>query len=94
MYEMMHNKISGAFMTDLGVSNQQMLIDASRHLSSAIDLLDRAAAPGHIAAHADLASNQLKEYISDAYPGVNAARVHDEQGCDEVGLRSSAASTG
>ena len=81
-------------MTDLGVSNQQMLIDASRHLSSAIDLLDRAAAPGHIAAHADLASNQLKEFISEAYHGVDAPRVHDDQECDEVGLRSTAAPTG
>jgi len=93
-YELMDNQFSGAFMTDVSVSNQQMLIDASSHLSSAIDLLDRATAPGHIAAHADLALNQLKELISEAYHGLGTRRRHDDQGCDEVESRSTVARTG
>lgn len=45
-------------------SDQQLLAEASVHLRSAIDLLDRAAAPGHIAAHADLALNELERLIA------------------------------
>ena len=37
-----------------------MLQDALDHLRSAIALLDRAGAPGHIAAHADLAASELE----------------------------------
>lgn len=36
---------------------------ASQHLRSAIDLLDLAEAPGHIAAHVDLALNELEREI-------------------------------
>lgn len=42
---------------------RQTLWDALRHLRSAIDLLDAADAPGTIAAHADLAAQQLKELL-------------------------------
>jgi hypothetical protein len=45
-------------------SDQHMLAEASDHLRSAIDLLDRAGAPGHIAAHADLALNELERVIA------------------------------
>jgi hypothetical protein len=45
-------------------SDQQMLAEASHHLRSAIDLLDRAGAAGHIAAHADLALNELDRLIA------------------------------
>jgi hypothetical protein len=39
---------------------QQMLADAFHHLQSAIELLDRADAPGNIAANLDLALHQLQ----------------------------------
>jgi hypothetical protein len=90
----MDNQFSGAFMTDVSVSNQQMLIEASSHLSSAIDLLDHAAAPGQIAAHADLALNQLKEFISEAYRELENRHRHDDQGCDEIESLSTVARTG
>ncbi len=46
------------------LGRQQMLRDAADYLQSAIDLLDGAAAPGHIAAHVDLGLQQLKDVIS------------------------------
>jgi hypothetical protein len=45
-------------------NTENMLIEAMNHLRAAIDLLDRAGAPGHIAAHADLAFNQLEQGVS------------------------------
>lgn len=45
-------------------ANQPMLEQALDHLRSAIDLLDRAAAQGHIAAHVDLAVHELRKAIS------------------------------
>ncbi len=47
---------------------QQLLIDALDHLRQAIDLLDLAAAPGHIAAHIDLALNQVENELSVETP--------------------------
>lgn len=44
-------------------SKSRMLRDALRRLQTAINLLDAADAPGNIAAHADLAAQQLKELI-------------------------------
>lgn len=44
-------------------SNSSILGDALQHLLRAIALLDAADAPGNIAAHADLAAQQLKELI-------------------------------
>jgi hypothetical protein len=49
-----------------------MLLDAADHLQSAIDLLDAAAAPGHIAAHADLGLQQLKDIIATAPRAMDA----------------------
>jgi hypothetical protein len=46
-----------------GKSAQQMLVDALSHMREAIELLDRAAAPGQIAANVDLAVNQLEEVL-------------------------------
>ena len=43
---------------------QQMLLQAHCHLRAAIELLDQASAPGQIAAHVDLAVNQLAEELS------------------------------
>lgn len=44
-------------------SKIELLIEAVDHLRSAIELLDRASAPGHIACNVDLARNQLEELI-------------------------------
>jgi hypothetical protein len=41
----------------------QLYTDALQRLESAVDILDRANAPGHIAAHIDLAMHQLKSVI-------------------------------
>lgn len=43
---------------------QQALIEALNHLQSAIELLDEGTAPGHIAAHVDLAVNELERALS------------------------------
>ena len=57
--------LSGGTVTeDKSLGRQQMLSDAADYLQSAIDLLDGAAAPGHIAAHVDLGLQQLKDVIS------------------------------
>jgi hypothetical protein len=50
-------------MTNKTSSRQQMLTDAANHLQAAMDLLDGAGAPGHIAAHVDLALHQLGELL-------------------------------
>jgi len=44
---------------------QQLLSDALHDLRSAIELLDRADAPGNIAGHADLAASQLEKLVPD-----------------------------
>lgn len=46
------------------------LSDALRHLESAIELLDAAGAPGQIAAHADLALNQLQDHLGKSDPDI------------------------
>lgn len=43
---------------------QQMMAKALDQLQSAIELLDRADAPGQIAAHVDLAINRLERLLS------------------------------
>jgi hypothetical protein len=43
---------------------QAILVEAFNHVQAAIALLDRAAAPGNIAAHLDLAANQLHEELA------------------------------
>ena len=42
---------------------QQSLWDALNHLRKALELLDQAQAPPHIAAHVDLAVHQLTEFV-------------------------------
>jgi len=44
-------------------TQQQMLLQALNQLTSAIDLLDQAKAPAHIAAHVDLAVSQLRDAL-------------------------------
>ena len=43
---------------------ENALVQAQKHLQTAIDLLDEAQAPAHIAAHVDLASHQLRDAIA------------------------------
>ena len=45
------------------MDNRKLLLLALNQLQSAIDLMDRGRAPGHIAAHVDLARHQLAETI-------------------------------
>jgi hypothetical protein len=64
---------------DKNLGRQQMLCDAADYLQSAIDLLDGAAAPGHIAAHVDLGLQQLKDIISIAKgTGSNGPGANDQ----------------
>jgi hypothetical protein len=44
---------------------QDLLTDALRHLQSALDLLDEAAAPAQIGAHVDLAIHQLGSLLAE-----------------------------
>lgn len=50
------------------VGHGQLLVQALEHLKAAIDLLDRAQAPAHIAAHVDLAAHQLRDKIGCEKP--------------------------
>jgi hypothetical protein len=52
---------------DSGV--KQLYLEAMQLLQMAIELLDRANAPGHIAAHLDLAVHQLQDVIETEEPG-------------------------
>lgn len=45
------------------MDNRKLLLLALNQLQSAIDLMDQGRAPGHIAAHVDLARHQLAEAI-------------------------------
>lgn len=62
-------------MSDDDNSRQNLLASALFHLHSAIELLDLAGAPGQIAAHVDLAANQLEGLLparmSGAFTRVN-----------------------
>ena len=58
-------------MSDSADPKHKLLSAALMHLKSAIELLDQAAAPGQIAAHVDLAANQLE----DALARTNGAAV-------------------
>jgi len=44
-------------------TSEEMMTTALLHLRAAIDLLDRADAPGQIAAHVDLACHQLEDLV-------------------------------
>lgn len=50
-------------MNEDNLGKKDRLILASQHLRSAIGLLDLAGAPGHIAAHVDLALNELEREV-------------------------------
>lgn len=45
-------------------SPRQMMSDALDHLQAAIELLDKANAPGQIAAHLDFAFHQLDRHLA------------------------------
>ena len=72
-------------MTNRSEADQAVLVDASDHLRTAIELLDRVSAPGHIAAHADLALNLLENLIRGAAepsgirPGSNLEQMRRAQ---------------
>nr|NUR37122.1 hypothetical protein [Sphingomonas sp.] len=46
----------------------KLCLDALEQIKSAIESLDRANAPGHIAAHLDLATHQLRDFIDTVVP--------------------------
>jgi hypothetical protein len=48
---------------DLPIIREEALEEALAHLRTALELLDRAKAPGHIGAHVDLAMCQLQDEI-------------------------------
>ena len=50
-------------MADESASDEELLVHALTELQTALDLLDRARAPGHIGAHVDLAIHQLTDAI-------------------------------
>lgn len=67
--------------TSNSATDVQALWDALEHLRSAIEILDSAGAPAHIAAHVDLAMNQLQEAIPTvpagaASPHTSAPDIH------------------
>lgn len=47
---------------------QQMLVDALNHIQAALELLDRATAPGNIGANLDLSLHQLKAELGEDLP--------------------------
>jgi hypothetical protein len=51
-------------MTNNFEDAQDLLIEAAKYLRAAMTLLDEAQAPGHIAAHVDLAVNQIADVIA------------------------------
>jgi hypothetical protein len=53
----------------------QLHLDALKQLQSAIELLDRASAPGHIAAHVDLAIHQLQDVIDREAAGARLVQM-------------------
>lgn len=72
-------------MSDSVDRKQKLLSNALVHLKSAIELLDQAAAPGHIAAHVDLAANQLEDTLArtKAAPSFRPMNENGE-GCEKV----------
>ncbi len=61
--------------SDYPSSGRQLHLDALNQLKSAIDLLDRANAPGHIAAHVDLAMHQLQDVIDSEFAGARLTQM-------------------
>lgn len=58
-------------MSGVDTTVRAVWTDALHRLRSVIDLLDRSSAPGHIAAHLDLAAHQLQEAINSVPALVN-----------------------
>lgn len=56
-------------------SREQLYLDALQQIHSSIHLLDRADAPGHIAAHLDLAMHQLQDLIAREFGGSCSVQI-------------------
>jgi hypothetical protein len=52
-----------------------LYLKAMEHFQAAIDLLDRANAPGHIAAHLDLAMHKLQDVIENEQAGGRLVQI-------------------
>ena len=63
---------------------QRTLVDAFNHLQSAIELLDRADAPGNIAANLDLALHQLGAELARERPQQAIRRGANDAECETV----------
>ena len=55
--------------------DRQLHLNALKELQSAIALLDQARAPGHIAAHVDLAMHQLQDLIDREAAGARLVQM-------------------
>ncbi len=62
---MVGNVVLGEVGTRMNNQSASLLHDALHHLRSALDLLDRAAAPAQIGAHVDLALCQLGSMVGE-----------------------------
>lgn len=72
-------------MSDEPVSDdRQLLLLALDQLQAAIGLLDQGGAPGHIAAHVDLAINQLADAIGIGPAGESIASDREEHGAPPI----------
>ena len=58
----------------------KILAEACSHIENAMDLLDAADAPGNIAAHLDLALNQLEDALGEVR-GPEARRSDSDEDC-------------
>lgn len=75
---------AGAIMSDYDVSKHELLANALKHMRTAIEMLDLAAAPGHLAAHVDLAASQLEELLTrKASPALKRVNENGD-GCEKV----------
>ena len=64
----------------------KMLAEACSHIENAMDLLDAADAPGNIAAHLDLALNQLEDALSEV-GSAEARRSDTDEDCGAEPVR-------
>lgn len=65
-------------MTQKDYLSLPLLEEALQQLQAAIALLDRVGAPGHIAAHVDLAVNQLQDLLPSSRSGIIPLQADDE----------------
>lgn len=56
-------------------SREQLFLEVLQQLHASIKLLDRANAPGHIAAHIDLAMHQLQDVIECEFAGMRMVQI-------------------